>query len=644
MLSVLFILVLMTGTSMAVDDCEVTEENTNTFKVYYGWPFTYRCVNIFTDINYDYDLENYGDYTCVITEVESGKVLWKTAFTGSLYDDTFEGEVDFTFDSIDQTTPTEYRTNLQNASSCWIEHFTLEPLELPIETCEENLSYNFTHNFDKSVGSTFNCLCDVPRDSNAPMELVNDDTVSQNGGTRIYWLYNCGKELPDNAAMNYDKTSLILTNISYQANPGVYTCVVEHNNMKRYRIHRKICVREKISRPVTISCDGGRAVIGEDIEIVCHVDAGVGQDTSIAFYGRFNKLNVTGEIDYTKKNSSCVSFANRGSHSSEDKRFSCVLNIDGEGKRKCFYRPPSDEEIKQQRTSLTMRYKIKNVQLSDFGTYRAQINRNNLAQIFNFTISHNKERFLAKHNFTLIVCISVVCGFGLFFVMLCALCGVELRWFWFKLCAAQEKEIKKYSSYLAYYYSRDTSQNQSPQLEAFIMNLSTRLQRIGGPVFDRCREPSTEQYKAESIYAELGQCHRVIIILTPEYINDQWSVYEAYEAWKNVIENGIKIMFITFPNTNSAISNLPDESRTALKKALQRHQVIHWTGILPFTKRMRMQLEMFMPKLPQADAMELKVSRLDDDDQLLTSKQNGHSVSTQQKDTNGNVYHSSLNI
>lgn len=36
--------------------------------------------------------------------------------------------------------------------------------------------------------------------------------------------------------------------------------------------------------------------------------------------------------------------------------------------------------------------------------------------------------------------------------------------------------------------------------------------------------------KVDSVSSKLSDCHRVIILLTPEYISDQWDVYEAYEV------------------------------------------------------------------------------------------------------------------
>lgn len=92
-------------------------------------------------------------------------------------------------------------------------------------------------------------------------------------------------------------------------------------------------------------------------------------------------------------------------------------------------------------------------------------------------------------------------------------------------------------------------------------------------------------------------CHRVIIVLTPEYIKDHWSICKAYmvrivfvtnntmifimislnsnagiiyfKALHSMVENGTKIIFIVTPGARKVLNSVSEQSKTTLLKAMK---------------------------------------------------------------------------
>ncbi|XP_078494879.1 uncharacterized protein LOC144749712 [Ciona intestinalis] len=125
------------------------------------------------------------------------------------------------------------------------------------------------------------------------------------------------------------------------------------------------------------------------------------------------------------------------------------------------------------------------------------------------------------------------------------------------------------------------------------------LNDLGFTVFDQHKDIGGE-FMAEKAIQSMSECHRVIIILTSEYIKDNWSVFSLQQSFMKMIDSGRKVIFILVPGIKEFIKQEGNEDETCrmIDRAIKLNDSILWSDNKHFNKnKFRLMLEKAMPKI-----------------------------------------------
>ncbi|XP_077971585.1 uncharacterized protein LOC120346465 isoform X5 [Styela clava] len=107
---------------------------------------------------------------------------------------------------------------------------------------------------------------------------------------------------------------------------------------------------------------------------------------------------------------------------------------------------------------------------------------------------------------------------------------------------------------------------------------------------------------------KLSECHRIIILLSPEYIHDYWSLHTTHQALQEVLDTERKLIFITMPGAKKAVSLSDDKTKYLLQYAMKRNTTVHWSGTVPFSSTFKYRIGYALPKLLPRCNQQVQVS------------------------------------
>nr|XP_002122649.1 single Ig IL-1-related receptor-like [Ciona intestinalis] len=209
------------------------------------------------------------------------------------------------------------------------------------------------------------------------------------------------------------------------------------------------------------------------------------------------------------------------------------------------------------------------------------------------------------NNFPLVVGLSVGLSVLLIIVLaviLLACCfQVYTKVFWKKYFKAYTSETNDFGAYLSYQYSTEMDIFSQQQSRDALATTRDTLEKLGYRLFDENRDGQSNGYIAESSIQSMAKCHRVVIILTSEYIKDNWSVFRLQQSFMKMIESGRKVIFILVPGIQEFVKQKANEGDACCKmvcRALKLNHAIIWSDDKKFNlRKFKLQLDVAMPKI-----------------------------------------------
>nr|CAB3260461.1 uncharacterized protein LOC100175496 [Phallusia mammillata] len=542
-----------------------------------GWPHSFSC-----DQTIIYD-EFSEEWTCVLTDAGSGEVIFNNTWSS---DDIYDTK--HFLHKVHPNHSNNYYLDLVSSDqgTCYRYVYRLNVSELEEMTCHESMT-NYSPWHEKTeLDKVLILECFTGEDDPHPIHAQSGHNHT------VVWRRNCTDIKNITGVEINDKNEMVISQVSYD-HPGVYSCAYVINGQERFAFHQKICVKPKISKGLPkIKClnTRHRVVLGQPLLIECVLDLGNGYAQAFDHALKWKKVrgvNVTNV---------CMNNAQGKTMNGTESRLHCNFTT----KYPCFLHVPSKEERAQSRFTTTVRFWIDNVQEADLGTYVVAVRKQRIEMANDtFLLELDQEPHVISINYIVLICLSC---FVLFLIVVCFLC-----WHRFYIClyykrnfGKYETDDKKYGAFISYHFSTEMDKFAQQQTRDATAATLSNLESLGYRVYDENRDGFQSEMRVDSSMNAMRQCHRVVIVLTPEYLKDHWSIFCLQKSFHSMIESNHKMIFVIVPGTREYIkqhSNV-DETHLMIRRALKLNHDIQWSENRNFDKRrFKLELEWAMPKL-----------------------------------------------
>ncbi|XP_039259917.2 X-linked interleukin-1 receptor accessory protein-like 2 [Styela clava] len=582
------------STGAEVYNC--TELGQKNITAYIGWPFHFSCLDltknfysaVFPEYVSKYQHEN---ITCSVYD-DNAISLWNETATAKAMK-TKSGVVYNSFD-VTGGQVSNYRLVLRapSANYCAYEDILFHPKDSSENYSCQNLSQEIgTIKKKLKIGNVYRMTCQLDYLREPALYIQN---VSK---AEYIWTHNCSENLPENTVIVGNK--LTLTNVDFLTG-GIYSCKIRYKGNERYATRHEVCIQHGNAGTYSMKCpDKVKVKLGDDVNITCSVDFGTGQHLWFLPTAIWSKklLNGTSEGYCTK-----LTLLGGPRNSTVEERANCDNAQITDLYKRCFlYEPSADiKEALQHLTRLTLI--IKEMKESDAGIYGIKFSVDS-DKSANSTIELEIDQDAELLSYAHIIGLGIM-GLVLLLLLigLCVWRKIDILWFAKKYFGPYEKEVKRYTAYLAYHYSTENMTDISRKLTNDLVGaLYKVLDELNATTYDDHKDENEVQMQIENIANAQKDCHRIIIILNPEYVTDHWSLHKAYAALRNMIEGGTQVIFISLPGVEKYFEQLPSEPKTALKHAMKMNTTIKWQGSVPLNGSIRRHLEYALPKCKQQD-------------------------------------------
>nr|XP_039272102.1 uncharacterized protein LOC120346433 isoform X1 [Styela clava]XP_039272103.1 uncharacterized protein LOC120346433 isoform X1 [Styela clava]XP_039272104.1 uncharacterized protein LOC120346433 isoform X1 [Styela clava] len=564
------------------------EEDSMT-KANYGWPVDISCRALSNKYHHALSFEEDESLrsetmACIIREIPSGNEIHNKSviYEPFFREDQIDGLAYFTED-ITEDTPSTYVVQYTIADHCSYQIVQLQKTALVNPSCN-NYTEEYINIFKADLGSVI-----TPRCRTADPVL----SYLKNTGQLTYkWLYNCGEAMNDNVLQQGN--GVAIQQITYEET-GTYTCIVVYKGQEMYNMQHHVCVQfdSTAEQGFSIECPEILPVkIGHDMQITCHADLGL---------GKANRILVSSDWSKTENTSAplCQTM-NEGIlfNSTSDPRLKCMA-ISSVEESEC-YSPSNPQPAEPPHDIYQVLLTISNVTQSDLDSYTLKFTYSSSKLFANVTLIEDRTEKLAGE------IAAITTGVIFFFlllllILLCIWKKHDVLWYWKKHFGPYEREIYTYTAYIAYYYDNDPQKMTDKSrihTETLVPNVEKYINQLHGTTYNDQKQVNMTQYDAENLMQVLADCHRIIILLSPEYINDHWSLHTTHQALEEVVNTGKKLIFVTMPGAKKAISLSDAETKQTLYSAMKRNITVNWSGKVPFVGTFKRRMEYALPKMP----------------------------------------------
>ncbi|XP_076819037.1 interleukin-1 receptor accessory protein-like 1 [Clavelina lepadiformis] len=406
------------------------------------------------------------------------------------------------------------------------------------------------------------------------------------------WSRNCSS-LPANTILK-KKNTLFLSEIEYE-HAGIYTCSITYNGMTRFIAAFAVCVLEPpTTSPPTLQCENKiHANVGETVSIPCQLRLGIGEFDYFSFKAVWKKV-------ITEESSNVTGTCTQSPPVKSDFRISCF----SEHERKCFlYVPDTSERIRNEEV-INLNLQIQKLLTSDFGTYNflAKINRNSTPVYAQAEVEENHlPKLFQTAEIAKRVCSAIVPALAVLVlsVFLFYYKQVHFRVYIKRHLRSCEFDDKRYGACISYHCTRGLDIFAHQYVSESVRVTCEKLQRLGYKIYDEHKD-FIHGMRAHNLLESIDICHRVVIVLTSNYLKDDWSMRNLQQAFQTMIASKTKIIFILIPGIKEYLKQhaKTNDACLLIRTALKINYTIQWTNDKSFDdKFFQLQLEDAMPKL-----------------------------------------------
>nr|XP_039258843.1 uncharacterized protein LOC120335407 [Styela clava] len=173
------------------------------------------------------------------------------------------------------------------------------------------------------------------------------------------------------------------------------------------------------------------------------------------------------------------------------------------------------------------------------------------------------------------------------------LVAYKRSWLW-----KYDRDDKQYVCYLSYLYDTDTLSDKSLKATSTVVYaIQNLLEDLNYTYYDEQGQIDFT-VQVEIITNLVERCHRMVFVLTPEYLNDRWMRFHAELGFHGLLESQMGLIFILTPGTKRVLKKLArtDKVWQRLLIAIKTNHVIKWRKAMNEDKLKR-NIEYRLPKL-----------------------------------------------
>nr|XP_039271212.1 uncharacterized protein LOC120345736 [Styela clava] len=553
------------------DGC-IQKEN-DTVEAHYGWPAEISCFVLFDNYYYYYDEERNETTTdigtCIVMTVPFGNIVYNQSVSNDY--DVMSNTAYFIQDTA-KDTHSEYLVQYVTGEHCSYQFIKLHKTHVTNPRCGDT---TVEVNSKTKFGATRSMRCE----GNSDTALLT--RLRERGELFYKWKHNCRNTSKD------DK-QLTINNFS-PSDTGTYTCLAVYKGKELFVMKYNICgiFANTAEQTMSVHCPETVSVkIGQEAEIICHADLGIGKANNLLVFSNWTKANDPFRCENLNKGIS---------NSTIGPRITCLTESNA---TKC-YSFPTPLPDKPPHDIFEVILRIRNVTLNDLGSYKLRFNYSSNEESANIKLVASMSNVLIVTRTAVIVV--TILMFSILVLLLLLLWKKHLfRWLWKKYFGPYETDVYPYTAYLAYYYDNDPekmSEMSKMKVETLVLNIERFISRLHGSTYNDQKQSDLDRRETVELLQKLSECHRIIILLSPEYINDYWSLHTTHQALQEVLNTEKKLIFITMPGAKKAVSLSDDKTKYLLQYAMKRSTTVHWSGMVPFSSTFKYRIGYALPKL-----------------------------------------------
>ncbi|XP_077966199.1 uncharacterized protein LOC120335405 [Styela clava] len=296
-------------------------------------------------------------------------------------------------------------------------------------------------------------------------------------------------------------------------------------------------------------------------------------------------------------------FFNQTSFGVFDQRQSCIVEgnndsvvcvVDGENTK--------NEEIQHERKTIGIKLYIRDLKSNDMGQYTVNLGyfdiSSNSWKMDEWDVKLNEDN--TPRLLRLIMILSICLGVLIFIIMLVLLykrfeiyilVAYKRSWLW-----KYDRDDKQYVCYLSYLYDTDTLSDKSLK-STVVYAIHNLLEDLNYTYYDEQRQIDFT-VQVERITNLVERCHRMVFVLTPEYLNDRWMRFHTELGFHGLLESQMGLIFILTPGTKRVLKKIArtDKVWQRLLIAIKTNHVIKWREGMN-EDQLKRNIEYRLPKL-----------------------------------------------
>ncbi|XP_078494490.1 uncharacterized protein LOC100177822 [Ciona intestinalis] len=352
--------------------------------------------------------------------------------------------------------------------------------------------------------------------------------------------------------------------------PAVYTCVVQYGGQTAYIAHAALCIKQRVSKTIkpNIMCTGSYKFFQDSsLTVSCTVTTRLGELKP-------DELKITwtkGTSNFcTKSDLLSSTTPSSGGHNSQ-----CGLDGFTNTKKLCFWTKPKDEDVQSSSNTFKAYLTFNKMKISDAGSYNVAVLYQGVSSDpATFTLVFDQTKMLVKMAGGLTVCLVVMVSLIVFWLIYRRYrFRIKLRWR--RHFGKYQDDDKKNIVVLSYYYDCDLADETRKATETIIKCIKQQLNSMQYKYYDSHEDLQAGGFSVSSLLQRLDDSHRMIIILTEEYIRDRWSKFEAEQGLINMENNRTKLIFVRVKGVKKALQGIEDFP-SGLSDALKTARNIRW--------------------------------------------------------------------
>nr|CAB3262014.1 uncharacterized protein LOC100177822 [Phallusia mammillata] len=585
-----------------VSNCTEVDGVFSTVSAYYGWPFSLNCDALKLHWKQQFGVDfNSSNSQCHLKDL-------RTETYNSSDNLVLQPHMPaLSFFQLYQTSGSQCLTSKVNVTLLPFPTSCLSAIDDAL-SCDKNVQQ-----LSVMVDSTLRLRC-IPASGS---DAINPPSVPADQ-YKTEWLFS---ERLKNGAVNPDRSCFKMTDIKNDLaffvepdpghpkkfqktgvnyyDPGIYTCAVTYQNLTAYIAHYSVCVREELHENFqpTLLCEGEMEFFaGAEVTVMCE-----------ARKNRDKLQSGDLEIIWTKEGSDKVLCENRDlnnmmNNGENECKVKCGVDNFVNEESFCYPYIPEESELDVDTEERTFQVflKFRDIQKSDAGVYTAQlIYKGAPGKPVKVELKFNRLREL-RRIVSILVAVLVVVVVITILACLARRYRTLIKLTYRRHFGKYDQDELGYVATLAYYTPGPERVTAREETARIVRSIKNKMNELNYKYYDPAEEYD-QGFKVETLLKHLEQSHRMIIVVTEDFIQDAWARFVTQQGLINMRRNETKLIFVRVPHVGKAIRALAGQPNISdLQNAMKACRNIYWKN--DTDSRFLTDIEYALPKLQRSSS------------------------------------------